>query len=307
MSNIKECSSCHRLRAIAPSRTKCEGCRAHEAAINNGTLKGPSYSKVNTIGYKDPMQKVDNGFGYYGALTQTNDGEFVQCHICGYYFASLGAHVRTNHGINPRDYKLTYGLRITEGMLSPVQLKKAQDNYNKYAHKTRAEFAAMSKMAGISIKAKGYQAGGNQWTAQSRNEKGNCKEQTLAKIKSLGERMGGYPTMSRFLIEYGKGQQSVVNYWFGSWDNALKIAGFKTYREKQEADRQNYALQTLGKIRDFFDQHGRTPLFSDFRGSSDMPDPTTIMRNYGTLNEARKQAGVPQLIHKGLGRWEEAL
>lgn len=33
--------------------------------------------------YKLPLKKVEEGFGYYGAISLTADNKYIQCHVCG--------------------------------------------------------------------------------------------------------------------------------------------------------------------------------------------------------------------------------
>lgn len=62
-------------------------------------------------------------FGRLGALT--DDGERVQCHVCGDFFGNLGGHISQVHGLTPDDYKARFGLNATTGLIGPA-LKAAR-------------------------------------------------------------------------------------------------------------------------------------------------------------------------------------
>lgn len=105
MSVLKICDNCHHERKIPENRKVCGGCRKiiGKAKRHDGVLP-PTYEDTVVSPFKEPMQKVDGGFGYYGAVTESKDGEYIQCHICGYFFPRLSAHI-TKHKINARDHQ----------------------------------------------------------------------------------------------------------------------------------------------------------------------------------------------------------
>jgi len=61
--------------------------------------------------------------GRLGVLA--DDGERVQCHICGAFFGNLGGHVSQVHGLTPDDYKRRFGLNATTGLIGPA-LRRAR-------------------------------------------------------------------------------------------------------------------------------------------------------------------------------------
>lgn len=303
---IKICEQCNHEKNIDPKRKICYGCREFNRRLANGTVRPPDYALVNTRAYKDPMEKIKDGFGYYGAITQTNDGELIQCNICGFYYANVGAHVRIKHGVAPRDYRIKYGLRLKENLLSPATTKKFRDLFNAGHRYTKEQLQAMSRKGQAVLKAKGYKPGGDMWTAQTRNEKGMCKDQTLAKIHALAEKMDGQPNENSFYREYGWGQKNVIAHWFGSWPEAMKVAGYRTFRENSQINKEDRILTALEQISNFYTLHGRTPQFSDFKSNDLLPPPSSVSHWLGNLNNARHEAGVPVLVPKGR-KWVERM
>lgn len=63
--------------------------------------------------------------GAVGVLA--DDGERVQCHICGRWFSHLGSHVRQGHGVEPSDYRREFGLCQATGLVGPALAEKMRE------------------------------------------------------------------------------------------------------------------------------------------------------------------------------------
>lgn len=297
----KTCDNCGKEKK-EDSHKNCGGCRRFLGALHAGRVRAPDYSDVTTAGYKEPMEAVKDGYGFYGAVTRTNDGELIQCHICGYYFSRLGGHILMKHKMKSRDYKTKYGLRIKDGLMSPIAKIKAQDVYNRFTRRTPEEYRAMSKKGQKVLKEKSYKPGGVTWSPQGRNERGNCREQTIAKLQHLSKKYGA-ATQPLFNAEYG-GFDSVV-FWFGSWDEGLKAAGLKTFRARRAESRRHSSRNAIKAIKKFYKETGRTPQTSDLEADNYLPSLHTVQNLFGSVNLARYQAKVPLLVHTGHRKWEE--
>jgi hypothetical protein len=300
------CDQCHQERNMDKYRSVCYSCRRLNQLVNAGTVRTPDFKEVNVENYKEPMEKVKDGYGYYGAITTTNDGKQIQCHICGYYYANVGSHIKAAHKVNPRDYKIKYGLRINDGLLSPIEREHRQEVYNTYARKSPEEFREMSRKAQAVIKEKGIQLGGKAWGPQTRNEKGMCKEQTIAKIKVIADMYNGIPSYNAFIREYGPGQRDTINHWFGSWNKAVEAAGFKTHDVRLKEHKKEMQDMILLKLQMFYDQHGRTPQWADFQAGSLGFNIKTLQYHFGSLNRARQEAGIPIMVYDSKAwKWVE--
>jgi hypothetical protein len=163
----------------------------------------------------------------------------------------------------------------------------------------------MSRKAQQVIKEKGIKRGGDNWSKQTRNEKGMCKDQTAAKIKAVADMMGGAPTQAEFLRQFGQGQADVVSHWWGSWREALRELGYTHTSEKRLATRENRQLRAIKAMNVFYETEGRTPQWSDFNSVDYLPGGKLTQRLFGTLNEARHAAGVPVLVRHGRSWHEE--
>lgn len=301
----KVCPQCHKLKEFQPSRKLCASCRAFNYQVAKGHYRAPGITDVNVENYKEPMQKAKGGFGYYGAITTTNDGKHIQCHICGYYIGNLASHIRFGHKVAPSEYKDRFGLRAKEGLLSPVKRFEAQTNYNKFARKTPEQYRQFSR-AGHEAQTRkgGYKRMRNSYSPQRRNEEGNCKDQTIAKIRHVAEILGGRPSKSAYMKEYGSGSESTVEMWFGSWDEGVEASGYKSYMEHRQALRKTRMATVEVMIRTFYNENGRTPSTSDFDSTISLPSAKNVRDLYGSMNNARIAAGVPSIMwYKGA--WTE--
>ena len=57
-------------------------------------------------------------FGRFGVLAEDSDGDSVQCHVCGDWYALLGTHANAAHGLGADAYRRAFGLRKTTGLAS---------------------------------------------------------------------------------------------------------------------------------------------------------------------------------------------
>lgn len=304
------CAQCHEKRGIQKGRKICYHCRLLNQLVNAGTVREPDYPDVTVAKYKAPMEEVKDGYGYLGAITETNDGKMIQCHICGYYFGRLGNHIST-HGLTARDYKIKFGLRIKDGLLSIAARKQSQDTYNANGRLALDRLRKLQAGNARRREEDNWHTGGGidgrptRDTPQYRNEQGTCKAQTLAKIKRLAKMQEGPVTWRDFAREYG--ETSTITHWFGSWSKALEAANLETYDARRKRQKAEMTAGLLARMEAFYKKHGRTPLSSDFNADNDLPSYQEASRRYGTLNNARIAAGIPQLICVAPGRWVEQL
>lgn len=73
MSVKKKCVECGYIRKIPTNRERCQYCRALPGRVKRGEVRPPDYEHITIEKYKQPMIKVENGFGYIGAITETTD------------------------------------------------------------------------------------------------------------------------------------------------------------------------------------------------------------------------------------------
>lgn len=66
---------------------------------------------------KNPLTKVKKGFGFYGVLLQTDNRQFVQCHVCGLWFRKITDNHLLKHRLGPNEYRKKFGLRKTTSLV----------------------------------------------------------------------------------------------------------------------------------------------------------------------------------------------
>lgn len=251
--------------------------------------------------YKQPLQPVKNGYGYYGTLAHTKDGRAVQCHICGNTFEHLGAHVMGGHKMKALEYKETFGLSTQTGLLSKGLRLKYQQAFqrNIKAKRQMAETAKAWKRGDYPRPA----PHGQKLSLEAQNKVGSCKLQVTAKIKRLARKLGYTPSPREYRDEYNgtrAGYSSVIRH-FGTWEDAMIACEL---RPRNEQIAEQYKPQSLKKsLKDFYTKHGRVPTSADFRNDENLFNETLYRKVFGTLNDARKAAGIPQLKRVGYGRW----
>lgn len=312
-SDTKECAVCGKERKIEKSRTACYSCRLmiSKAKRHDGVLP-PDYKHTTVAKYKEPMEKVEGGHGYFGAVTESKDGNFLQCHICGYFFENLSSHIQ-KHGISHKQYKTQFGLRISDGLVGKRVRANFQDSFNQLVRATGATKSEFGKQASIkarvAVEKAGYKPGGNMWRAITRNERGNCRAQTLVKIQSLAAENGGFINAEMFYRAYGTGQKSVIKTHFGNFDAALKEASIDTRHQQRLTRHQLSEERAIKQLKAYYKKHGRTPQWADLLGKrtaeTKLPSVNYIKDHFRTINNYRYLAGVPLLVNTGNGVWAE--
>ena len=61
----------------------------------------------------------------YGQLAQDSTGNYI-CHICGKAFKKVLSHATQKHGITAQEYKHTFGLYSSKGLLAPESKRLAR-------------------------------------------------------------------------------------------------------------------------------------------------------------------------------------
>lgn len=261
-----------------------------------------SDDEVLFYGYKEPLTKYAEGFGYRGVLSYSKDMDRVQCHICGQLFSALGRHINVSHGTTARQYKERCGLSQSTALLGEGTRKKYMDvmslsleqglKGNANAQKTLKKLHAEAKEDPELFK-KMYP----KRSLENKNKFGNCPDQLLDMIDKTRKSFGRTPTAEEFRgFHHGKFFKSIV-LTFGSWGNALVRLGLETY------SRTHTRTSLVQCLRDFYEVHKRTPNWSDHERGL-LPTMPSFKRNFRTINEAKLLANIPLRIRVGK-RYEE--
>lgn len=252
--------------------------------------------------YKEPLLPIPEGkgFGYYGALIVTTNGENVQCHICGKLFGALSTHIHQVHNIQAREYRKRFKLSPTTALLSEVVrenrsriglevIAKIKERYGK---NWREHFVKQGK--------KGTAKRGKHQpkeALEAKNKKGTCPDQLIQKIKDVKDQLGHTPSLAEFMEETG-GQRykHLIIATFGSWLNALHMANLAPKIRDKGIYRRHTTEELLEYLAIFAREHNKLPTASDCRRGL-LPTYDVFLRRFGSMDKARKLAGVYDIVN----------
>jgi hypothetical protein len=250
--------------------------------------------------YKEPLRPVKDGYGYYGTLAQTKDGSFVQCHLCGQLFGDLGKHAK-HHGFTARGYKIEFGLPVNGGLVSEnlrQKLSKAFTSFRENRPDIEEKRAKAQKLYTDRLKLglKKYKAEVSTSSLEKQNKAGNCPDQIVDWFKKLEQKYNRIPSVAEFERESGISCERVKTA-FGSWASAVAVAGFQPRVSSHDP---NFKWKIskemmLAGMRNFYAINGWSPTSGDFERGLLPGEYRHIKHYFGSLYEARRQAGVPQL------------
>lgn len=250
--------------------------------------------------YKEPLKPIEKnkGYGYYGTVALTSDKQYVQCHICGNLYSSLGSHLR-KHAITAEKYKEMFQLSMETALISePVRQKRQELSVKQLGGKGLPKHLQDYNLKVQTGKIKHKPPKRSGISLQKRNELGLCPDQVLDKIKDLQEEMGGKtPSFDEFQARYDGKYLGPIKFQHGSWSNAVRKVAGMTRDEIRRPDNE----QLLQDLRDFHEQNGRIPMTSDFNRGMLRPR-TLYFARFGTLNNARIEAGLNAVLPMPFGQ-----
>lgn len=256
-------------------------------------------NELTLYNYKEPLKKVVDGYGYYGAILVTKDGRGLQCHICGEVFRELGTHINRIHSIRAVDYKEKYQLAVTTALVSEERRQQMIETSRRWweslsREKRESTIKRLRQAAKKLLKEKG--AHGKGITLETKNKRGICPDQLLDKIREVKDKIGHTPSKFEFITET-KTQRYIhlIYKVYGSWKNALKILGYDPVLgsvKRYNRDNRRYTKEELiDYLKMFYQENGYPPSASDCRRSL-LPDILTFTRMFGTFQSAREAAGI---------------
>ncbi len=262
----------------------------------------PADTPVIYLDYKEPLKPIEpeNGVGYYGTIATTEDRNYIQCHICGNLFKSLGGHLR-NHKLTSKAYKGKYGLGVMTALVGestrhnlqksavsgyqPGELPEHLKEYNRKVQAGEIDHGkAMKGRTGLRL--------------EKRNKLGLCPDQVLERIRECAEALGHTPSEDEFKKHFGFKYYGAIVFQHGSYLNAVAKLGMKSAKELKE----HTSEALIENIQEFYEREGRIPMTSDFnRGLLGAARGTYIAR-FGSLNNARLEAGLNAVLPMPFGQ-----
>lgn len=254
--------------------------------------------------YKEPLKPIEKskGYGYYGTIASTDDKMFVQCHICGNLFEHVGLHIRV-HKISGERYREIYQLASGTSLISEQYRenlqKRAVKPYEGKLPKHLAEYnraVQEGRVKHYGNKGKNNDKRGS-WTLEKRNKEGLCPDQVLEKIKDLADELGTTPSYEEFVKHYNHRFVGSIKLQHGSYSAAVKKLGMKTRDELRRVDKDTL----IRDLQTFYKEHDRIPMTSDFNRGL-LRDKGAFIRAFGTLNNARIEAGMDAVVPMPFGK-----
>lgn len=236
------------------------------------------------MGYKEPLTKVTDGYGYYGTIAYDKSEKFTQCHMCGFFFDNLHLHVALKHDKTTREYKLNFGLPITISLRAPKAKSHQWQTWQNLPEEKRKKI--MAQLSAARERTMPARIVGK--SLYKKNLEGRCPEQLLDKIMVLKAKLGHTPSSIEFVNEYGAGFLGSIRLTFGKWSEALKVLGLtvKTPGGEREYDPNDL----IEMLKNFKTEKGREPMTSDTKGM--LPSQQTFSRHFGSFTNAKREAGL---------------
>lgn len=264
---------------------------------NTGELANPD--DVIFYGYKEPLTKFGGGYGYMGVLSYSKSNDKVQCHLCGRLFKSLNnGHLGKVHSLTSRQYKDKVGLKPSTSLVGEGTRKKLIDRGWNPQH--MEELRKVQERRREIIRQTGIDPNTHpKMSLEKKNERGTCPDQLLDKIDNTIKSFGRVPTEEEFLKFHNGKFLGSIRKTYGTWTTAL------SYLNQRPNVRRYTREELLESMRNFYRVNNRTPRWSDMERGL-LPSSSVFYRNFKSINEARREAGVPVLIPVGK-HYEETL
>ncbi len=252
--------------------------------------------------YKEPLKEIPEGlgFGYYGVLLGTTDGEKVECHICGKTYSGLNAHIIQSHNMLTKEYKEKFDLAASTALISDAERERRKV-------RTMQWWAGLSKRERIEHKRIRMEATAKykedhpqpnfKIRLETKNKRGTCPDQLLAKIQECAKALGRVPTKNDF-IDYTGSQRFVhlIYATFGSFVKARELAKIHTGNlPSNKGGRKKHTDDELLEYLQIFQQeNNKIPTETDCRRGL-IPGSETYRRHFGSLPKARALAGIEEV------------
>lgn len=267
---IKRCRECYRNNCnYKPSK--------------EGKVFLPPETEAIINGYKEPLQPVQDGFGYYGTIAYDKTENYTQCHMCGYFYKYLNKHINS-HGITSSEYKIAFGLAKCTSLFATNA--RTEVIATLWESKTEEEKAAQIARLD-SARSNGHHQGGTKRSLEKHNKNGTCPDQLIDKLLRLSDKLGYTPSSSEFQKEYSYAVYKTARSTFGTYTEFVFVAGLAPVVNKTNG--WSYTQeQTETILLDFKKRFGREPYYSDIRLHK-LPNAAVYKRFWGSWSNAKKE------------------
>lgn len=263
-------------------------------------MKTPPVSEkfLTFSNYKEPLRSVPNGHGYMGTVALSLDKKSIQCHVCGGLFRSLAFHIRSAHGLTVKAYRKIFELSPQTALVSEqlrLYLKQKtldwiktltpeeKEEYRRKSREGRRRSFAERRYGSF------YQP---KITLETKNKRGTCPDQLLAKIQEVAEKLGYTPSLAEFIhVTGGQRYKHLIFATFGSWKKALEVGKFPAKETKKVNKSVRYDdEELLEHLRIYQETYHKVPTHTDCKRGL-IPSEYSYQR-FGGLIKARILAGI---------------
>lgn len=168
-----------------------------ERIINYDSPTGKAFVGI----YKEPFQKVVNGFGYFGVLMQTDNRTLVQCHECGKWFIWINSGHLKIHGYTQKEYNEKFGLNKTKSLLSDEQSYIREDKARKrnrmYSKEEKERLAKLIAVARKNREKQRLSQIGKKHSTEYHNRFGTCEKQLKYRLLQYIKTYKDLPSRSK--------------------------------------------------------------------------------------------------------------
>jgi hypothetical protein len=259
--------------------------------------------KLIAKNYKEPLSKIPKGkgYGYYGVVMTTENGDAIQCHVCGELFVNLNSHL-IKHKMSVNEYKRKYKLAGSNNLLCEQEKMRLRNKtLTMLKNMSEEEKMLWEEKRKKALKNYKHKAHGKKITLETKNKRGICQDQLLDKISQCKNEIKKTPSKKDF-NQWADTQKYTHRIYqeFGSWKNALTLLGLQPNKPQSNGKKPRYTREDLlERLRIFAQDFNKIPTETDFK-SGLLPDSDVYRRRWKTIDNARQEAGVYDIVDEDI-------
>ena len=232
--------------------------------------------------YKEPILPVNHGgFGWYGLMAYNEQGQLM-CHECGEFRHGLYKHIR-KHNLNPKEYKLKYGLlqkhKLASSALS-LRLHDALKNNPELVKRNYERFMRIRKLGELQTENDGMKS------IEFQNRYDTCPAQLLRWLSDAAKVYGLDVTCNE-AETIRSGLSKLLRERFGSFNKAKQIVRLVA---NGQGPKFRYTKELiLEDMCSYYSKYHYWPTRTDYDNRKLICN-HTILHNHGGIKALRQEA-----------------